>query len=70
MEIFKDIWDGIAGFFGELWNHTGDILKTIFSKAWKLVLFLLLSIFFVPSFFIVQTFNKKWNEYLKELFGL
>ncbi len=70
METFNEAWAGIQEFFGELGKHLGNALSIIFDKIIKLILFLVLSVFFIPSFLIVQTFNKKWNEYLKDLFGL
>lgn len=68
--MFNEITASIQDTFGSIWTELGYILKIVLQTFWKLLIFIFLSILFIPSFVIVTWCTKRWNELLGELFGL
>ena len=68
--MLEEIQTELSETFGAIGQELSYILKMIFKKAWQLLVFIFLSIIFIPSFLIVTWCTKKWNELLGELFGL
>lgn len=68
--MFDEITAGLQDTLEGAWAELGYILKTVLQTFWKLLIFIFLSILFIPSFVIVTWCTKRWNELLGELFGL
>ena len=65
-----NVFDAILGGIGHVINEILYILKIVIKKAWQLLLFVIISIIFIPSFLIHTSLNKEWNRLMGELFGL
>ncbi|MEI6400280.1 MAG: hypothetical protein WCO58_02045 [bacterium] len=68
--MFDEITASVQDVFGSIGTELGYIVKKLFSTFWKLLIFIFLSVLFIPSFVIVTWCTKRWNELLGELFGL
>lgn len=47
-----------------------DILQTVLMAVLNFALFVILSLLFLPSFFIVTYLQKPWEDKMKEVLGL
>jgi hypothetical protein len=51
-------------------NYAYAILSTVMEKVFKFLIFVPITIIFIPAFLIVTHLQKFWSKQLEELFGL
>jgi hypothetical protein len=64
------IWTDLGGYAAEGGKMLFNVFSIVIHKAFQLLLFFILAIFFIPSYLIVTIFNKAWTTLLADLFGM
>lgn len=46
-----------------------DVLQKTLAEMWKIVLFIIVSVIFLPAWLIVTNLEKSWSKQFDSLFG-